>query len=40
MCGRYTRMYTWEEVHAFLCLDLIRGEVAEALHGPHDSIAP
>jgi putative SOS response-associated peptidase YedK len=40
MCGRYTHMYTWEEVHAFLCLDLIRGEVAEALYGPHYNVAP
>jgi putative SOS response-associated peptidase YedK len=40
MCGRYTHMYTWEEVHAFLCLDLIRGDVAEALYGPHYNVAP
>ena len=40
MCGRFTHMHSWPEVHAFLRLDLIRGDVADALFAPHYNVAP
>ena len=40
MCGRFTHMYTWDEVHSFLSLDLLRGDVADALFGPRYNVAP
>ena len=33
-------MYTWDEVHSFLSLDLIRGDIADALFGPRYNVAP
>jgi putative SOS response-associated peptidase YedK len=33
-------MFTWEQVHAFLCLDLLRGPVAEALFEQRFNVAP
>jgi putative SOS response-associated peptidase YedK len=33
-------MYSWAEVHEFLSLDLLEGEVADALFGPRFNVAP
>jgi len=33
-------MYSWAEVHEFLSLDLLKGEVADALFGPRYNVAP
>jgi putative SOS response-associated peptidase YedK len=40
MCGRFTKMHSWAEVHSFLSLDLLRGEVADALFRPSYNFAP
>ena len=40
MCGRFTQMHTWPEVHAFLALEMLQGPVAEALYGERYNIAP
>lgn len=40
MCGRFTHMHSWPEVHSFVSLEPLRGPVTDALFRPHYNVAP